>query len=313
MAGAIRAGRALLAGQRFDLIYASAPPFSALKVAAALARGSGVPWVAELRDLWTDNHGYAYPAWRRALERRAEQDLLRSARALVTVSGPLAAKLQEGRSQPVWEIRNGCDPEDFDGLPRPAAFDAAPGLLNVVFTGNVYPGHYDVAAFCEGLRRYLEAGGKAVVHVAGRNTAALRQAAEKHVVTPAFRFHATLPRVEALGLQRHADALLFFLWGGASGEGVFSLKLFEYAGAGRPVLAVGPRASGVAGLVEEAGLGIVCADADAVAAQLRALAARKQAGESLERAPRPGFDLTRRSQFARLETRLAGVAAGTGG
>jgi glycosyltransferase involved in cell wall biosynthesis len=312
VSGALRRGRTLLEGQRFDLIYASAPPFSVLKVAARLARESGVPWVAELRDLWTDNHGYAYPAWRRALERRAESALLRSASALVTVSQPLAQKLRT-HGKPVWEVRNGCDAEDFEDLPAPAGAGAdaeadTPGDgLAIVFTGNVYPGHYDVQAFCEGLALFLQQGGKATVQVAGRNTAALQQAAQQAGLAGVFRFQSTVARLQALALQKHADVLLFFVWGGDAGEGVFSLKLFEYAGARRPVLAVGPAATDVARLVVDAGLGTVCEQAAAVAAQLHALQQEKQRTGRLQRPGRPGFDLSRRTQFLQLERRLAAL------
>lgn len=304
--GAVHAGRKLLARERYDLIYASAPPFSALRVAAALSRASGVPWIAELRDLWTGNHGYAYPAWRRVLERVQERRVLRSARALVTISAPLVEKLRSYRL-PVWEVRNGCDAEDFAHLARPACLDSGAEGLDLVFTGNVYDGPYDVHAFCEGLRLHRDQGGIARVHVAGRNTAVLQQAAERFDVADAFRFHSTLPRETALAMQLHADALLFFPWAGDAGDGIYSLKLFEYAGAGRPVLAVGPAASFTGRLVEEAGLGRTCADSAAVAACLKEWEASKRSGRLARGAPRAGFDLTRRTQFADLEQRLSAL------
>jgi glycosyltransferase involved in cell wall biosynthesis len=303
---AFRAGRRLLEEAHYDVIYASAPPFSGLRVAAALSSLSGVPWVAELRDLWTDNHAGASPGWRLGLERRWEASLLGSASALVTVSAPLAAKLQRF-GKPTWEVRNGFDPEDFAQLERPAALDAAQNVLQLVFTGNVYDGHYDVDVFCAGLAAYVAQGGQVRVHVVGRNTQALRKAADSHGVEALFRFDGVIPRPDALSLQRHADVLLFFLWPGEQGEGVYSAKLFEYAGAARPVLAVGPP-SDVGRLIENAGLGVVCSDAEAVAAQLRRWQRRKLGGERLATDAQPGHDLTRTSQFRLLENHLLRLA-----
>jgi glycosyltransferase involved in cell wall biosynthesis len=301
--GALAAGRRLLTAHRFDVVYATAPPFSALRVAARLARSAGLPWVAELRDLWTQNHAYPFPAWRRAIEARTEARLLATASALVTVSPPLAAKLA-ALGMPVWEIRNGCDPEDFAGLQRPPTFVASGDTLRIVFTGNIYPGHYDVQSFCAGLRLFLDEGGRAEVHVAGRNTGALREAARGLGVADAFRFEATLPRNAALAMQRYADVLLFFLWDADAGDGVFSLKLFEYAGAGRPVLAVGPAGSDVAGLLQNSGLGVACESARCVADRLHELKASKQSLGSLEAVKRPGYDFSRRTQFRQLERHL---------
>ncbi|HEX2545469.1 MAG TPA: glycosyltransferase, partial [Ramlibacter sp.] len=227
-----------------------------------------------------------------------------TARALVTVSAPLARKL-ERHGRPVWEVRNGCDPEDFAGLERPEGFATDRKHLDIVFTGNVYLGHYDVRSFCEGLALFLGQGGTATVHVAGRNTAALQQEARRTGLDRHFRFAATVPREQALAMQKHADVLLFFIWA-TGNEGIYSLKLFEYAGAGRPVLAVGPRGD-VAGLVVDAGLGTVCTDAAEVASQLQALRDRKQEQGALAQTLRPGFDLTRRAQFAQLQRHLASL------
>ncbi len=299
---ATRAGRRLLAQHPADLIYCSAPPFSGLRIAATLSAATGTPWVAELRDLWTDNHAADSPRWRHAIERRWEQRLLRSASALVTVSAPLVRRLQRF-GPPVWEVRNGCDPEDFANLPAPPEIQAAPGQLHVVFTGNVYDRHYDVDAFCAGLAMDRTAGGQVCVHVAGRNSAALRAAAQRHGVASLFRFQATVPRPQALALQAHADLLLSFLWSGGGDSGVYSAKLFEYAGAGRPVLAVGSP-NDVAALIEKSRIGCVCTDAASVAAALAQARLRKAREGQLRVTPSPDHDFSRARQFTALEAKL---------
>lgn len=299
---ALQAGRHLVESGKFDLVYASAPPFSALRVAARLSRLTGVPWVAELRDLWTDNHAYTYPAWRRSIERQWESRLLSSASALVTVSAPLVTQLQRF-CKPVWEVRNGCDPEDFANLAPSDGFEQDSSLLHVVFTGNVYDGHYDVDSFCAGVGLFVRQGGRLRVHVAGRNSAALRDAAHRHAVAAHFQFEETVPRTQALAMQRNADVLLAFLWGGDGTEGVYSAKLFEYAGAGRPILAVG-RDNDVGALIQGSGLGHVASSAPVVAALLAQLRQRKMSEGSLQARPGPGHDFSRRSQFLDLERRL---------
>lgn len=304
---ATRAGLSLLQRPGFDLIYATAPAYSALRVADRLARASGLPWVAELRDLWTDGHAYRQPAWRRALERRWENALLSSAQALVTVSQPLAQRLARF-GKPVWEVRNGFDPEDFEDLVRPTGLIGEPDALDIAFTGNVYDGPYDVDSFCAGLSHYRAAGLRARVHVAGRNTGALRAAAQRHGVQGCFDFQPTLPRHRVLALQRHADVLLTFLWPAAGGAGLYSAKLFEYAGAGRPVLAVGELAGDAAHLIIRARLGRVCPDAAAVSQALVTLRRRKLAQGELRTRPREDF--SRQRQFDLLEGRLADLLRG---
>lgn len=77
---------ALLRDERIELIFSTAPPMSAHALAARLARRSGLPWVADYRDLWTDNPGYLAPGWRRAIDQRTEAAWLKRAAGVVTVT-----------------------------------------------------------------------------------------------------------------------------------------------------------------------------------------------------------------------------------
>jgi hypothetical protein len=295
-----RAGHALMRGQRFDLIYVSAAPLSALRVGARLSDEFGVPWVAELRDLWTDNHAYAYPAWRRAIERTWESHLLGSAAAIVTVSAPLAAKLSH-HGRPVWEIRNGYDPQDTAGWSAPEATPA--DELRVVFTGSIYPGHQDTETFCAGIARFFAQGGRIRVAAVGRDLAALAASAVRHNVSHLFEILPTVPRLEALRLQRSADLLLIFLWQGSE-EGIYTTKFFEYAGAGRPMLAIGSRTGDVARWIEQSVLGSVASTDLEVEEALELWQARKASAGSLSVPSVAREDFSRQTQFARLEPLL---------
>lgn len=274
---AIRAGNDLISLKQFDLIYVSAPPFSALRVASTLSRKSGIPWVAEFRDLWTENHAYDAPFWKRWLEKIWESRLLSSATALVTVSAPLVNKLKIfGR--PVLEVRNGFDPENFRGLKKPDELTDDPDILNIIFTGNVYDEYYDVDAFCGGLAIYIKYGGGVRVHVAGRNTFALQEAARRHGLLSNFEFQSTTPHRHALSMQKYADLLLTFLWGQAEmPQGLYSAKLFEYIGAGRPILGVGVK-SDVADIIVNNGLGYVSNNPGEISDILQQVHSRKKNG-----------------------------------
>ncbi|HJW11687.1 MAG TPA: glycosyltransferase, partial [Albitalea sp.] len=124
---ALREARAILRdqssrGEPIELIFTSSPPASAHWIGERLSREFGLPWVADFRDLWTDNPAYAAPAWRRALDRRLEQRWFDRASGVVTVTESwqrlLAAR--RGAEAPVVFIPNGYAEADFQGLSLPA-------------------------------------------------------------------------------------------------------------------------------------------------------------------------------------------------
>lgn len=294
-------GKKIIDKKDLDLIYVSVPAFSGLIIARRLSQLTGVPWVAEFRDLWTDNHNYQQPKWRKWIERKWEKNLLSTASALVSVSMPLVNKLKRF-GKPVWEIRNGYDPNDsyIDVVPD----DYLQSGLNIVFTGNIYSQHYDLDCFCAALVKYKLSGGVARVHVAGRNTSAFVELVKAFNIEDMFVFHATVERSKALSMQKWADVLLTFLWDGGKEEGIYSTKLFEYAGAGRPILAIGSPQSDIGILLESSEIGKACPTVDVVLAYLTQLQTLKTNVGELVAKPKNGFNFTRQAQFEVLESNL---------
>lgn len=304
VATAISKGKQLLAKNNYDVIYVSSPPFSALRVGRSLSLASGIPWVAEYRDLWTDNHSYAYPVWRHSIEKRWERRLLRETAALVTISSPLAERLLSF-GKPVWEVRNGFDPEEMSTIQiKPNVLDT----LNIVYTGSLYPDHHDLSTFCSGLAVFKAEGGKVRVHVAGRNVEPLLEAAQSWKVDDLMDIKGTVNRNESLGMQCSADILLLFLWKDGA-PGIYTTKLFEYAGARRPILAIGGGKCDVSHLIRDANIGVVSSSSHSVAAALHEWQNLKMELKSLSTTPRQGHDFTRDTQFAQLESRLDALIA----
>lgn len=294
---AIARGLDLMKEKPFDVVYVSAPPFSALRVAARLAAFGGIPWVADFRDLWSDNHAYDHPRWRLALDRRCETSLLKTASALTTVSHPLAAKLKR-HSLPTWVVRNGFDPDDFNsGLSTDVRTNC--GELLIAYTGSIYSGHHDVDTFCEGLSMFAASGRRARVRVVGRNVAILTDAARRHGVLSLIDVSFTVPRAEALALQKAADVLLMFLWGGGE-DGIYTTKFFEYVGAERSILAIGPSDSDVGQWIRSADLGRTAKSATEVAELLTNWYEQKLSGGVRHVVSSSRYEFTRDKQFSEL-------------
>jgi hypothetical protein len=302
---ALRAGRALTEDWRPDFIYASALPFSALLVGRSLARERGVPWFAELRDLWTEHPYNPAPFGRGWLDRRLEAATLRDARGIVTVSEPLAERLARF-GPPVEVVLNGFEQRELATLSR-----SRQGPLRLVYTGMIYPAFRDPRPLFEAMKRVRGQLEVRVEFYGRSHRAALLGAAREQGVEDLVSVFDPVSYEESLALQRGADVLLMLLWTDRAEKGMYSAKLFEYIGAHRPILAVGPGDDVAGALVRGRAAGFVGEDAGAIAGWLAERWAEKRRSGVADLAEAVSAGLSSAEQFARLdrfiESRLPGA------
>ena len=137
---AMAAGRELAKGQKFDLIYASGPPFTTHRIARALSRELGVPWIAEYRDAWSRYFYVPRPGWRQALDERIENATIRSAAAIVAVTPPWADYYRERFGKPVAVVFNGFDAQ---GVGAAESEPAGEKPVSIAYFGVLYDGLRD--------------------------------------------------------------------------------------------------------------------------------------------------------------------------
>lgn len=305
---ATRAGARIIRGWKPDVIYGSGLPWTSLMVASRLSRRYGIPWVAELRDLWMDSSFYPYDGARKRIEGRLEKGVLESAAGLVTVSESLAERLRTRFSQPVASVLNGYDPEAY-----PPAAPPAPGPLRLVYCGMIYEGTRDPTPLFRAIRLLGPLAGQVRVAFYGRYMGGMEKLTQREGVEAQVEVNAPVSHRESLRLQQEADALLLLVWDDPSVRGEYTGKFFEYMGAGRPVLVVGS-AENVAGrAVVERGVGIATTDPARIAEQLREWIAQKQALGAVPAPPREAMGgFSRREQTRTLDSFLARVVANGG-
>jgi hypothetical protein len=184
---------------------------------------------------------------------------------MVTVSRPLLERLSRDYPQPMAIVRNGFDPADYPPFVERPRHDR----LTIRYTGRVYLGSHDVACLCQGLALLGHDASRVVVEFFGRYLDDVPAIAERFGVSQQVKVYPPLPYRQALTLQVEADALLLLLWNDHHQTGVYSGKLFEYLGARRPILAVGPRNNVAADLIHQRQAGNVASSPQTVAEQLR--------------------------------------------
>lgn len=254
-AHALRAGDDHLGREHVDVILSTSSPPTSHIVARALKEKHGIPWVADFRDLWTQNHYYPYSPVRRAIERRLELRTLSKADTLVTISKPLAQELASlHKAIPIHVITNGFDPAEVNSPPA-----ALTSKFTITYTGNLYPGKQTPEPLFAALRQLIGQGAVAPkdieVRFIGPELLWIGRLAERYGLTRLVRQLGLVPRDAALSRQRESQLLLLMKWNDPGQKGVYQAKLFEYLAARRPVLAIGGYRDVVSELLDETGAG----------------------------------------------------------
>jgi len=223
--------------------------------------------VADLRDPWTTDHTQRRGEPWQSLEAALEHRTMGRATTVVTVSDILADAFAARFGRPAVCVPNGFDAE-LPEAPSPSPLRR----LTLTYTGSVYGGLQDPAPLLVALARLRDAGAldaeRFVLRVYGNDRGDLPALAAAHGVPELIAFHDAVPHPEAMARQREGHALLHLGFPDPAMAGYYSLKVFEYLQAQRPILALG-RAGGIVDrLLRECGVGRVLETADEVAAQL---------------------------------------------
>jgi len=118
---AVKQGKQILNEYNPDLIFSSSPPPTVHLIARSIKKYSGLKWVADLRDPWTDIYYYQNLKKSKistALDKYLEKSVLKNADRLCTVSNDLVKIFQSKKEDlNIKVITNGFDPDDLPDIP----------------------------------------------------------------------------------------------------------------------------------------------------------------------------------------------------
>jgi len=264
---AVKAGNELLSRERFDAVLSSSGPFTAHMIANRLKKEHDIPWLADLRDPWTQGHNYPYCRIRKWFEKRLEVETLALADALTIVSDPAASRLSDlHKGKHVFVITNGFDPDEVTERTLTEQF-------TITYTGQIYRGHQDPALLFEALAELLSEEvierKNLMVRLFGPERYWLEKEVRRYSLEQEVKQYGVIRREEALERQRESQVLLLLKWGDESEKGVYSGKLFEYLAARRPILALGGSEDVVSRLLEETNAGVQSSDVQSLKEAIR--------------------------------------------
>jgi len=113
----VKEGKRIIREENVDLIFASSPPHTVQLIAKRLSGSTGVPWVADFRDPWTEAFWSANlkkNPLSDTLDKRMERSVLSKADAVVTVSEGVKEMLGNKADNRYEVIQNGFEPIELN-------------------------------------------------------------------------------------------------------------------------------------------------------------------------------------------------------
>lgn len=253
-----------------DFIVSSHGPSGCHIIAANLKKDNPeVIWVADYRDLWSQNHLLDYTEDQVERQRQLEVSTVGVfADHVTTVSRPLAEQLEALLRKPVSVITNGFDllRSDIQDNIRRFFYQPVSKPVLIVYTGMIYPGYRDPIPLLEVISDMVEDNiiltDDVRVIFYGEKNDALKSIAGDKRFKKFVELKGHVSREVAYRAQSEADILLLLESSSPGASGVLTGKLFEYMAAGRPVLSIGSSSqSAICSVLQKTGCGI-CAHLD---------------------------------------------------
>lgn len=253
-APAMRISRELAKKDPVSAIVATSTPFTSLRIGTDLSRQLGIPWIADLRDLWTNNHfGYRHGRIRYFIDQRLEDRWLSTAGRIVTATQGLADQVKRSReNQAVTAIHNGF-------LDQPNYSRRPPGPFRIAFLGRLWSGLGHTprpffTAIC-----LLRMGNPELfrgmrIDFFGSVNQEFWELRQVLHLEDAVCYRGEVSQPEAVTEACASDLLLVLLPDESRQAVTVPTKIYDYAATRRPILYIGPDGEG-ADLIREGSFG----------------------------------------------------------
>jgi hypothetical protein len=242
-----------------NIIFSSYSPSVSHIIASSLQKRTGIPWVADFRDLWSSNpySNKIEPFY--FLEKQMEKRTIYNSTLLTTVSEPLARDLEELHLKKVVSIPNGFDDRDYsDNVPLLSRF-------TITYTGSIYPGKRDPTPLFQAIAELRDEGkipldGMEVRFFGSNVVDTIYPLVKKFGIDQFVKVYGLVSFKESIRKQKESTILLLLSWNDPKDKGVYTGKVFEYLGASRPILAIGLKGGVIDELLLSTGSGKLTTD-----------------------------------------------------
>lgn len=256
---ALEAGRNLLVKEEFDAILSSSYPVTSHLIANDLKKEYELPWIADLRDLWTQNPYKNHLFIRNYFEKKMEINTLKNADAMISTSNISTNKLKRLHKKKVFTITNGFNPKEVN----PSNSNQNNKFI-IFYSGRLYINKRDPEFLFISLYE-LNKENKININdfsleFYGYDVQWVYDLSKKYNLENIVKLKGLIDRNKIIKKQRRSQLLLNLTWNNPDNAGVIPGKLFEYLAAKRPIVSIGQTEGSVKQIIESTNSGIHTSD-----------------------------------------------------
>jgi len=243
----------IIRDENIDLIFSSSPPHSLQIIANRLKKKTGLPWVADFRDRWTDIRYYQVlkrTGFTKRIDSILEKRVLTSADCVTATSEGFSANFKEkikAKTQTFHFLPNGYDEEDFGGIPEQEVPE-----FRILHTGNLIAQQNPLVLWNSisrlfesdtGIRESLR------VLLIGKAHDSIVKSVHEKGLSDAVKIQNYVPHKDILVELKKASILLAVTPDLPDNRSIVLGKIYEYIGSGKPILVIGPPQSDAARII----------------------------------------------------------------
>jgi len=254
---AIQSAAKLIESKGIDAILTSSPPHSTQLIGLKLKEKYGLPWIADLRDPWTDIYYYKdlYPTWiARKIDARYERKVLENADKIIVVSESIKAlflkKSNRIEAEKIIVIPNGYDTDDFEKTTTEKNAE-----FTITYTGTI-ANTYDLETFAKACKLAFKDKKRVVkIRFVGDSGKLILPVMKRFELDNYFELISTVEHKESIAYLQSSDTLLLLIPDTPENKGILTGKLFEYLGSKKPIIGIGPQNGDAAKIISECNAG----------------------------------------------------------
>lgn len=259
---AICTGLTIIKSFKPNIIFTTAPPYTALLIGAFLKKMSKTPFIADLRDLWVNNPFNPKPSKiHRLIDERLEKIVIEEADEVIAVAHGVLDELKKRYpliEEKITIIPQGYDKNDFLNIDDLESFDKFTFVYAGTFYGKANSPHNFFLALKKIFEETPNLKDKIQFVSVGKCTPSIKKFVNQIGIKENVIFRGFVPHKESIKIMLSADVLLFLFDQVEGTEKKFiSGKTFEYLASRKPILALVPPDGLAAYYIKNSKTGIV--------------------------------------------------------